>query len=397
MNKQVLKAFFGKFVHGGLRVRYWDGEEKEYGLEKPRAALIFRRPPPAGMNLKDPLLSLGEAYMDEMIDFEGDLTEIMRVLELNRDLLSARSLSFKLAGVLQSISQLALKQKQKKNIQHHYDLGNDFYATWLDETMSYSCAYFRNPDDSLFQAQMQKIDHTLKKLRLKAGERLLDIGSGWGWLIIRAAQQYQVHAVGITLSENQYQETLARINRLGLSDLVEVRLMDYLDLDGEQEQFDKIVSIGMFEHVGQEHLALYMKKVQGVLKPGGLFLLHSITGTTENPVNAWIDRYIFPGGYLPSLREIIRHFSDYDFYLLHAESLRLHYALTLDYWYRNFANHEAEFIERYGKRFVRMWGLYLQSCAANFRVSGINIYQLLVSKGLNNELPLTFADVYYSQ
>lgn len=298
-------------------------------------------------------------------------------------------------SALHGLNRNISKEKQKENIQHHYDLGNDFFCLWLDETMSYSCAYFKNTDLSLHQAQIAKIDHVLKKLNLCSGERLLDIGSGWGWLIIRAAELYGVKALGITLSEEQYQATRERIDSMGLSDRVEVKLMTYLVLDETEYQFDKIVSVGMFEHVGKENLCKYMEKVNSLLAPGGLSLLHTITGMQEKDfVNSWILKYIFPGGYIPTLRETVWLLPEFDFHLLHAESLRMHYALTLDEWYKNFSENVVEIEQKFGQRFVRMWGLYLQGCAASIRVSGLDIHQLLYSKGLNNRLPLTFEHIY---
>lgn len=392
MKKLVLESFFKSIRHADFKVVYWDGEVAKYGEGEPRTTIIFREAPT--LNLEDPVRAFGEAYIDGAVDYEGNLEEIIRVAELNKDHLLNDGLGGKVLAAIQSLNRTITKEKQQKNIQHHYDLGNDFFSLWLDETMSYSCAYFKTPGMSLFQAQMAKIDHTLKKLNLCSGERLLDIGSGWGWLIIRAAELYGVKALGITLSEEQYQATREKIRSMGLSDRVDVKLVNYLELDENEHQFDKIVSIGMFEHVGKANLRKYIEKVNGLLAPGGLSLLHAITGMLEKDVNSWIEKHIFPGGYVPSLRETVWLLPEYEFHLLHAESLRLHYALTLDQWYENFNKHVGVIEQKFGKRFVRMWGLYLQGCAASFRASGLDIHQLLFSKGLNNQLPLTFEHIY---
>ncbi|MDF2501739.1 MAG: cfa [Anaerosporomusa subterranea] len=393
MKKLLLKSLFEK-VTGDFRVVYWDGEDVTYGNVPPKIKIIFKKAPPLNFDFADPMLFFGEAYVDEVFDFEGDLGEVIQIVELNKNIFTAHGQGSKLALAFNTINSATNRWQQKENIKHHYDLGNDFFSLWLDETMSYSCAYFNTIEDSLFQAQMQKIHHILRKLSLKPGERLLDIGSGWGWLILTAAQMYGVNALGLTLSEEQFSATRERISKMGLADKVDVMLINYQDLDETKYQFDKIVSVGMFEHVGKENLPKYMKKINRLLTPGGVSLLHTITATKEKPVNSWMEKYIFPGGYVPSLRETMWLLPEYDFHLLHVESLRMHYAATLDRWYVNFGKHIDEIEQKFGKRFVRMWSIYLRGCAASFRTSGLNIHQLLFSKGLNNSLPLTFNHLY---
>lgn len=384
MKKQLIHGFFEKIQGHSFAVRYWDGDERAYGPDAPRFTIVFRRPLPVTFDISDPMVAIGEAYMDEILDFEGDFDSILAMTADNRGIMGGES------RVLQAANRLLDPVRQKENIRHHYDLGNDFYALWLDESMSYSCAYFSCQQDSLAQAQQNKVDRSLRKLHLRPGDRLLDIGGGWGWLAIRAAREYGVQATSITLSEEQYEKASQRVRAEGLEDQVEIRLQDYLDLDPARDRFDRIVSIGMYEHVGEGNHHRYMEKVQQLLVPGGLSLLHTISGLRENGVNTWIRKYIFPGGYIPSLRDTVRLLADYDFHLLHAESLRLHYARTLDHWNENYEQHREEVEEKYGRRFARMWSLYLRGCAASFRTTGLDIYQILFSHGLNNDLPCTW-------
>ena len=380
-----LKKLLGNLCTIPFSAGFWDGTVENYGSGEPQFKIIFNKPLPKRQMFYDPSLAFGESYMDGLIDYEGNLQEILKAIYQNE----TSFLNSKLAKEAKRLRKPSLKQ-QKKDVQYHYDLGNDFFSLWLDETKSYSCGYFASPDDTLLQAQLNKIDHTLKKLNLQAGQLLLDIGSGWGWLIIRAAKKYGVKALGITVSEEQYNHTKERIKKEKVSQLVKVELKDYRELATTDRKFDAVVSVGMVEHVGQANLPVYMKTVNKLLKPQGLSLLHSITHQTEETVNKWASKYIFPGGYIPSIRELVSLMPEHNFRLIDVESLRLHYAKTLEHWAANFEDNVEAIQKKFDERFVRMWRLFLNGCATSFRYGkGLDIHQFLFTKGLNNNIPMT--------
>jgi cyclopropane-fatty-acyl-phospholipid synthase len=329
-------------------------------------------------------IALGEAYMKGNLDIEGDLFQALdnflgQMGKFSTDQMKLKKLIFSSQS----------KKNQEKEVTSHYDIGNEFYSLWLDDTMSYSCGYFKTEDDTLYEAQCNKVERILKKLNLKKDMTLLDIGCGWGYLLIRAAKEYGVRGVGITLSKEQKKKFDERIEAEGLTGIVSAELMDYRDLESWGKTFDRVVSVGMLEHVGREHYDLFVKNAEAALNPGGLFLLHYISSLKEYPGDAWMKKYIFPGGVVPSLREMIYTLSEHHFYTLDVESLRRHYYRTLRHWDENFNSHRSEIEESMGTEFVRMWDLYLNACAATFHNGIIDLHQILVSKGVNNQLPMT--------
>lgn len=383
IDKAFYKSLFKTLFMDPCQVKFWDGDVEQYGEGEAKFRIILHEPIPKSEIIKDSSLAFGEAYMDGIIEIEGSVRDVIESLYNNHDsFLHQNPAYLRLAKFVSN----GIK-KSRENAQHHYDIGNDFYRLWLDDTMTYSCAYFKSPEDTLVQAQRNKIEHILRKLDLQEGQRLLDIGCGWGELILAAARQYRVKALGITLSEEQYDKVRSRIDEENLNDLVDVQLLDYREL--KEQTFDRVVSVGMLEHVGKEHLEEYFATVERLLEKEGISLLHTITGRDERGTNSWINKYIFPGGYIPSVSELVKHMESYGFYLYDTESLRNHYTRTLEHWADNFEKALPQIRESKDETFIRMWRLYLNSAAASFHSGNIDLHQFLFSKGPNNRLPWT--------
>ncbi|WP_400247926.1 class I SAM-dependent methyltransferase [Niallia sp. JL1B1071] len=380
--KTIYKSILSNSFTIPVKVTYWDGKSAVYGNGVPAIEIIFKKP----IRIKDiynnASLALGEAYMDGKIDIKGSIEDLIASAYENA---SSFMQSNKFRKFLPKQSHT--KTKSKEDVQNHYDIGNDFYKLWLDRSMTYSCAYFKNPADTLETAQQNKVDHILKKLNLSPGQDLLDIGCGWGNLIFTAVKDYQVKATGITLSQEQYDYVVQMAKAEGLSESITVYLMDYRDLN--DMTFDRITSVGMFEHVGKENLQAYFQLVHHLLKDDGVALIHGISRQQGGATNAWINKYIFPGGYIPGVSELISHMTTESLQLVDLESLRRHYQKTLEMWYANFIANLGEVRKIKDERFIRMWDLYLQACAASFKASNIDVIQYLLVKNSSNQLPMT--------
>ena len=380
------KSFISDYLKDIIPVAFELETAEEFhvvGTGPARFKVKLNRELPKRELMRSTSLALGEAYMRGDIELDKDLYEVLDLFlgELGK----FKTDRWALHGLLHTSMGI---RNQKKEVTSHYDIGNDFYRLWLDETMSYSCGYFKQETDTLFEAQVGKVDHILEKLCLKTDMTLLDIGCGWGFLLKRAVQHFGVKGVGITLSEEQYKKVSEEIKEEHLEDRMEVRLMDYRELEKSGFRFDRVVSVGMLEHVGRGNYECFLENAASVLKPGGLFLLHYISAQQEHPGDPWIRRYIFPGGVVPSLREMIELLPEYGFYTLDVESLRRHYTKTLLCWRDNFLSHREEIAKEHGEKFTRMWELYLASCAAAFHNGIIDLHQILMSKGINNDLPM---------
>ena len=382
VEEKAMVQFLERFDDNPFRIRFQD-HEYQVGTGQPVFTVDFKKPIPVSRLLTSTSLALGEAYMDGDLEIEGNLYNALDHFLGQMGKFSTDE------GALKKLIHTSLSKKnQEKEVTSHYDIGNDFYKLWLDSTMSYSCAYFAHENDTLYEAQVNKVDYILKKLHLEKGMSLLDIGCGWGFLLIEAARKYGVKGTGITLSHEQYKEFQKRIKEQKLEDLLTVELMDYRDLPKSGMTFDRVVSVGMVEHVGRENYPFFVQDAAKALKPGGLFLLHFISSVTEHAGDPWIKRYIFPGGVIPSLREMIFAMGDEGFHVLDVENLRLHYNKTLLCWEKNYREHLDQVREMFDERFVRMWDLYLSACAATFHNGMIDLHQILASKGVNNNIPM---------
>jgi cyclopropane-fatty-acyl-phospholipid synthase len=373
--------------------QFWDGEDVVYG-DQPAVLLRFKTKESAQQVICNGFLGFGEAYMAGELEVDGDLQELLRLgIYLRYD---RKNVSFwkKIQLLAHSLVTRNTVARTPKNIVHHYDLGDDFYQLFLDQTLTYSCGYFTSETDSLEQAQLNKYEHICRKLDLQPGEKLVDIGCGWGGMLIYAAQNYGIEGLGNTLSRNQYECAKRKIKELGLQNQIEVVLQDYREMSGT---FDKFVSIGMFEHVGKAFIPVFMRKVSQLLKKGGIGLLHTIGKNTEFPSDPWILKYIFPGGYIPQLAEIVREMGRADFPIIDVENLRFHYGHTLDCWANNYEKNVEKVRSMFDESFARMWRLYLHACSAGFKYGSSRLYQILFTNGLTNGLPLTRKHIYQEE
>ncbi|ODU41854.1 MAG: cyclopropane-fatty-acyl-phospholipid synthase [Thiobacillus sp. SCN 63-374] len=368
-------------------VELWNGEQVGAVAE---AVVRVRLYQPSSLKaMADPSLgTLARAYVEGGLDLIGDVRDI---LALGDRLCNAGDCAPKIGSESWKWWRHT-RARDRRNIQYHYDVSNDFYGLWLDRRRIYSCAYFRQPDMSLDAAQEAKLDHICRKLDLHHGERFLDIGCGWGGLILHAAERYDVRAVGITLSDDQHAYVSEQIAGRGLGGRVEVRKMDYRDMD-EPGGYDKIASVGMFEHVGRANLAAYFNKIMDLLKPGGLLLNHGITaaatesGGLGSGISEFIDDYVFPGGELVHAADVLRAAAGSGLECLDAENLRPHYGTTLWHWVTRLEQHADEARRLIGEQKYRIWRIYMAGSAYAFDHGWLELWQVLAGKGVGGSQP----------
>jgi cyclopropane-fatty-acyl-phospholipid synthase len=381
-----------------VSVELWNGKRVGRG-DFPKVKVALRRPAALKTLARPGLGKIAQAYVEGDIDLDCDIHDLVEFAE-----------------TLCGPQQVQLKKRDsddwkwwwhtrlfdRRSIGHHYDVSNDFFALWLDRQRVYSCGYFRKPGDSLELAQQQKIDHICRKLSLQPGERLLDIGCGWGALIFRAAEHYGAQATGITLSEQQFAYAQEQIRARNIAGRCEVRLLDYRDIP-EDEPFDKIASVGMFEHVGKKNLPGYFAKIYRLLKPGGLLMNHGLTsaglysGGLSRDIADFIERYVFPGGEIPHLSKEIELMAHENLECIDIECLRPHYAKTLWHWVERLDARKDEARALVGEKKYRIWRIYMAGYALAFQRDWVSIYQVLAGRPLPNgalSAPLTREHVY---
>ena len=334
--------------------------------------------------LIDPDLYFGEAYTDGSLAIEnGSLTDFLELAFKNIGRNETNNYGYilnKMRGTYRYFTNFNFAKRSKKNVAHHYDISDGLYELFLDSKMQYSCAYFKNENDTLETAQNNKINHIIKKLNLKPNQKVLDIGSGWGSLAIEIAKQSKCEVTGITLSENQYNYANKKVKENNLENQVQFKLADYRYL---KEKFDRIVSVGMFEHVGRKFYKTFFKQVKNLLNDEGLALIHTIGSINEpRDPQPWITKYIFPGGYTPSMSEITSPVEKSGLIISDLEVLRMHYAHTLRNWKERCIKNKTKIIEMFDEKFFRMWEFYLTSCEMKFKWGDQVVFQFQLTKNL---------------
>jgi cyclopropane-fatty-acyl-phospholipid synthase len=381
---KLLNTMFHRFVKKGT-VEILDASGNLHvhaGGPGPRVRLKLHDPRLYRSLFLNPELRLGEAYMDGTLTFElGDIRDFLTIFAINRDNLRSQPLQKnirRLSKQFRTYFQRNSQSRSRANVEHHYDLSNALYELFLDSDMNYSCGYFRTANDTIEEAQQNKLRHIAAKLALKPGQKVLDIGCGWGGMALFLAEHHDVEVLGVTLSEEQLSLAVQRAKDRGLEHKVRFELCDYRDVKGS---FDRIVSVGMFEHVGVTYYEQFFSQIQKLLTEDGAVLLHSI-GRKGGPgsTGAWIRKYIFPGGYSPALSETFSAIEKAGLWVTDTEIWRLHYAETLLAWSRRFAAHREQAEALLGARFCRMWEFYLIVSELSFRYGKHMVFQIQMAK-----------------
>ena len=375
-----------------ISLALWDGVDVTAPPEQPVAKLQYWDRAALLKTIANDELYWGDLYSNGQVDVEGDLTYLVETLYRTTEEHGRGGWIRQLLWWLGNRRILNTHDKAKENIYHHYDIGNDFYKLWLDnEEMQYTCAYYPDPDISLEEAQVAKLHHVCRKLQLKPGDNVVEAGCGWGGLARFMARNYGVNVKAYNISREQVEYAREAAAEEGLSDQIEYVLDDYRNISGE---YDVFVSVGMLEHVGTAHYPVLGQVINRCLKPEGRGLIHTIGRNKARPMNAWIERRIFPGAYPPSLREMMDIFEPNELSVLDVENLRLHYAKTLAEWRKRFEQHDNEIAEMMDDSFVRAWRLYLAGSEAAFTTGQLQLFQVVFARNANNELPWSRTHLY---
>lgn len=378
-----------------IRFVLWDGSTVSPAIDEPVATLYFRDRASLYLSVLRPELYWGDLYSAGRVEVDGDLVGLLDAVYRGLQRVDQQGWLSRLSRSLGHRKIRNTFRRAADNIHHHYDIGNDFYRLWLDDAaMQYTCAYYPDPSMTLEEAQIAKMSHVCRKLQLKAGDRVVEAGGGWGGLALYMAKHHGVNVKSYNISREQVNYARNKAEQDGLSGRVEYVLDDYRNISGE---FDVFVSVGMLEHVGTAYYPTLGNVVNRCLKPGGRGLIHSIGRNRPRPMNAWIERRIFPGAYPPSLREMMHIFETNQLSVLDVENLRMHYALTLKDWRQRYEQQAAQVEEMMDERFVRTWRLYLAGSEAAFSSGQLQLFQLVFAREDNNDIPWSRTHQYTQQ
>ena len=387
---RLMRRLLGSLGDPPLRVTLWNGESIFTGRGNAVAGIRIADRSALLKLFINPELYFGEAYGDGSIEVDGDLVKLLEVACRGMEHASFSGTLRRLVKSLDRPRSNALSAA-RDNIHHHYDLGNEFYRLWLDREMLYTCAYFPTPDVSLEQAQVAKMDHVCRKLRLRPGDAVVEAGCGWGALALHMATRYGAQVRAFNISREQIAYARARARAMGVGQRVEFMEDDYRNISG---RYDAFVSVGMLEHVGRDHYGELGRVIDRCLPRNGRGILHSIGQDQPALLNAWIEKRIFPGAYPPTLREMLAILEPQELSVLDVENLRLHYALTLEHWLRRFEDARERVSEMYDEHFVRTWRLYLAGSLAAFNTGNLQLFQVLFVRAASNDVPWTRAHLY---
>lgn len=384
LEKSLLSRMLRAIGNPPLEIVLWNGERVAAGHEHAAARVTIRDRQALWKLVFDAELHFGELYAEQRVDVDGDLLEFLEAVYRVWPFSSQSKMEMLLAPIFGSPRNSL--SRARRNIHHHYDIGNEFYKLWLDERMLYTCAYFRTPDATLEQAQLDKLDHVCRKLRLKPGEHVVDAGCGWGALALHMARNYGVKVTAYNISREQVALARAKARAEGLDGQVEFVEDDFRNIGGK---FDAFVSVGMLEHVGLENYRQLGAVIDRCLRKDGRGLIHSIGVNYPREMDAWTERHIFPGAALPSLGQMMQVLEPFDFSVLDVENLRLHYAKTIEHWLERYEANAGRVLEMFDPAFVRAWRLYLAGATTTFKTGGMQLFQVTFARGAQNRVPWT--------